>query len=245
MDAATRAHLFEPFFTTKPPGHGTGLGLATVHRIVDQARGVIRVQSEPGRGTRIAVFLPAIQAAAETAALPLSVRAGETILLVDDHATARNSMQRILYHAGYRVLNAPSGKRALQIFADHSRDIDLLIADWMMPGMNGRELADTLRRKKPGLRILLISGYHDDQTESPTPSVKLIRKPFSGTALIERIREVLDSKNSLDCHPDPEPAEGEGSAVCRQPQDPADSPRAENTNENKSFHSTPKGDPSC
>jgi two-component system, cell cycle sensor histidine kinase and response regulator CckA len=199
MDDATRARLFEPFFTTKEPGHGTGLGLATVRRIVDESRGVIQVQSEPGRGTRIEVFLPVIQAASEATVPPLSLRAGETILLVDDHATARNSMQRILYNAGYRVLNAPSGKRALEIFANHSQDINLLVADWMMPGMNGRDLADQLRRQKPGLRVLLISGYHDDQTQSASPSLNLIRKPFSGTALIERIREVLDSKGDLPC----------------------------------------------
>jgi PAS domain S-box-containing protein len=199
MDAATRARLFEPFFTTKEPGHGTGLGLATVRRIVEESRGLIRVQSEPDRGTRIEVFLPVIQAASEATFPPLNLRAGETILLVDDHTPARKSMQKILYQAGFRVLHAPSGKRALEIFADHSQDIDLLVADWMMPGMNGRDLATTLRRQNPGLKVLLISGYHDDQAKSATPSVKLIRKPFSGTALIERIREVLDSKGDLPC----------------------------------------------
>jgi two-component system cell cycle sensor histidine kinase/response regulator CckA len=199
MDAATRARLFEPFFTTKQPGHGTGLGLATVRRIVDESRGMIQVQSEPGHGSRIEVFLPVLKAASEATAPQLSLRAGETILLVDDHASARYSMQRILHNAGYRVLQAPSGKRALKIFADHSGDIDLLVADWMMPGMDGRELADQLRQQKPGLHVLLISGYHDDRSESAAPSVQLIRKPFSGTALIERIREVLDSKGDLPC----------------------------------------------
>jgi two-component system, cell cycle sensor histidine kinase and response regulator CckA len=238
MDAATRARLFEPFFTTKEPGHGTGLGLATVRRIVEESRGLIRVQSEPDCGTRIEVVLPAIQSASEATAPPRSWHAGETILLVDDHAPARKSMQRILYNAGYRVLNAPSGKRALEIFADHSQDIDLLVADWMMPGMNGRELADTLRRQNPGLRVLLISGYHDDPTKSATPSVKLIRKPFSGTALIERIREVLDSRNSLVRDPDAAPAEGEESALSP--------PSARRSDDQKSsLHSTPKGDLPC
>jgi two-component system, cell cycle sensor histidine kinase and response regulator CckA len=245
MDAATRARLFEPFFTTKQPGHGTGLGLATVRRIVDESQGVIQVRSEPGHGTRIEVFLPVLQAASEATAPPLSLRAGETILLADDDASARNSMQRILRNAGYSVLPAPGGKRALQIFADHSGDIDLLVADWMMPGMSGRELADRLRRQKPGLRVLLISGYQDDQAESAAPSVKLIRKPFSGTALIERIREVLDSTNSIDCHPDPERVEGEGSAVTQQPANTAAASPAEHHNENKSSYSTPKGDLPC
>ena len=234
MDAATRARLFEPFFTTKQPGHGTGLGLAMVRRIVDEARGVIQVQSEPGRGTRIEVSLPAIQAAHVPDARQPSLRAGETVLLVDDHAGARNSMQRILYNAGYRVLNAPSGKRALEIFADHSGEIDLLIADWMMPGMNGRELANALRRQTPALKVLLISGYHDGQTESAAPSVKLIRKPFSGTALIERVREVLDSRDSLGGHPE----RSQGSAVL-----PPSSRRSHN--QESSSHSTPKGDLPC
>ena len=199
MDASTRARLFEPFFTTKQPGHGTGLGLATVRRIVDEAHGVIQVQSEPGCGTRIEVFLPLVQAATQPTAPRLSLRTGETILLVDDHASARNSMQRILHNAGYRVLPASSGKRALKIFAEQPAEVDLLVADWMMPGMNGRELADKLRQQKPALRVLLISGYHNGQTESAAPSAQLIRKPFSGTALIERIREVLDSKGDLPC----------------------------------------------
>ncbi|MBZ5656622.1 MAG: PAS domain S-box protein, partial [Acidobacteriia bacterium] len=159
MDASTRARLFEPFFTTKQPGHGTGLGLATVRRIVDESGGVIQIESEPGRGSRIEVFLPVITAASEATASSLNLRAGETILLVDDHASARNSMQRILHNAGYRILQASSGKRALKIFAERAADIDLLVADWMMPGMNGRELADQLRQQKPGLRVLLISGY--------------------------------------------------------------------------------------
>jgi two-component system, cell cycle sensor histidine kinase and response regulator CckA len=185
MDESTRARLFEPFFTTKQPGQGTGPGLSIVRRIVDQAHGVLRVETEPGRGTRVAVSLRAIQATREADAPPLNQPAGETILLVDDHAGARNSIERILYKAGYRVLNAPSRRRALQIFADHFQDVELMVADWMRPGMNGRDLADILRRQKPSLPVLLISGSHSESTGSATPSVKLIRKPFSANALVE------------------------------------------------------------
>jgi PAS domain S-box-containing protein len=257
MDASTRARLFEPFFTTKQPGRGTGLGLATVRRIVDEAHGLIQVESEPGQGSRIEVFFPVIKAAPETAAPRPSLRAGETILLVDDDASARHSMQKILHNAGYRILQALSGKRALKIFTDHCGDVDLLIADWMMPGMTGLELADQLRRQKPGLRVLLISGYHDDQTQPAAASLPLIRKPFSATALIERIREVLDSKDSMDCHsvsvkqplknchPDPGLAEGQGSAVSQQPEKTVAASPTENHNAHKSFYSTPKGDAPC
>src|SRR5208337_116441 len=149
MDAETRARLFEPFFTTKKPGEGTGLGLATVQRIVSESGGMIAVESEPGRGARIEVFLPAIESSIEASsnqassnqASPPVARpfAGEvvldtsrrTILLVDDHAAARKSMQRFLLDAGYRILPAPNGKEALKIFAEHSGAVDLLISDYM------------------------------------------------------------------------------------------------------------------
>jgi|CZKY01.1.fsa_nt_gi two-component system cell cycle sensor histidine kinase/response regulator CckA len=211
MDTETRGRLFEPFFTTKNPGKGTGLGLATVQRIVSEARGIIEVESEPGRGTCIEVFLPAVEYSDErssieelsTAASAPVARpyAGEvvletiskTILLVDDHATARKSMQRVLLDAGHRILAASSGKEALKVFAEHSAAVDLLIADFMMPGMNGRELAETLLRQKPGMKVLLISGYQEAPVESAAGAVELIRKPFSRRALIERVAEVLQS----------------------------------------------------
>jgi two-component system cell cycle sensor histidine kinase/response regulator CckA len=225
MDAETRARLFEPFFTTKNPGQGTGLGLATVQRIVSESGGMIEVESEPGRGTRIKVFLPAMEASivqssvmqsvvmrsaiavsANQASLPgVQLRARElaletshkTILLVDDHAAARKSMQRFLLDAGYRILAAHSGKEALKVFAEHAAEVDLLIADIMMPGMNGRELAETLLGQKPDLRVLLISGYEHAPVELAggfaAGAVELVRKPFSGKALIKRVVEVLQS----------------------------------------------------
>jgi CheY-like chemotaxis protein len=194
MDDATLARLFEPFFTTKPAGHGTGLGLATVQRIVSEAGGTIEVNSDPGRGTRIEVLIPALESV--PAARPPATRASTkpTILLVDDHTSARQSIQRVLHHAGYRVLPAASGKRALKMFAESTNHVGLLIADWMMPGMSGRELAEQLLRQKPGLKVLLISGYHDPREETPVGSVELIRKPFAGRVLLERIRQILDSE---------------------------------------------------
>jgi len=215
MDGETRARLFEPFFTTKKPGEGTGLGLATVQRIVSESGGMIEIESEPGQGTCIEVFLPAIEASVMQSAIAASankasppvapLRAGEpalesshkTILLVDDHAAARKSVQRFLLDAGYRTLAAHSGKEALKLFAEHSATVDLLIADIMMPGMNGRELAETLLGQKPGLKVLLISGYEHAPVELAggfaPGAVELVRKPFSGKALIERVIEVLQS----------------------------------------------------
>lgn len=199
MDEATRARLFEPFFTTKQPGHGTGLGLSMVQRIVHESGGTIEVESELGRGTRVEVFFPLMKTVNATSLPAPSPRAGQTILLVDDHSSARDSMEQVLHNAGYRVLQAPSGKSALNLFAENSNAVDLLIADWMMPGINGWELAETLRQQKPELKILLISGYQDSQPEPTTTSLKLIRKPFSESALLERIHEVLDSKGDPPC----------------------------------------------
>ncbi len=219
MNEETRAHLFEPFFTTKKPGEGTGLGLATVQRIVTEAGGTIKVKSEPGQGTRIEVFFPAvssavalaISAAADPAANASAIAAsaeqassiaatnhemrpetgGKTILLVDDHTAARKSMQRLLLDAGYCVLDASSAKQALKLFSEQSEAPDLLIADFMMPGISGQELAETLLRRKPGLKILLVSGFEDAPIGSSARAVELIRKPFSGRVLIERVVEVM------------------------------------------------------
>jgi signal transduction histidine kinase/CheY-like chemotaxis protein len=216
MDAETRARLFEPFFTTKKPGEGTGLGLATVARIVSEAGGAIKVESEPGHGTCIEVFFPAIITSAQTTSGPVSSPAlfvhqaglrdglsftgellreigSKTVLLVDDHPAARKSIERILLVAGYRVLTAPGGKQALQLFTEHAAAVDLLIAECMMPEMKGQELAETLRQQKPGLKVLLVSGFLDVPIDPAVTTLNVIHKPFSGKTLIERVVEVMVS----------------------------------------------------
>ncbi len=214
MDEETRLRLFEPFFTTKNPGEGTGLGLATVQRIVSEAGGVIQLESELGQGTCIEVFFPAIETrlgVSEEISRDVSIEeprqparapeppcgraavptASQTILLVDDHAPARRSMQRILLDNGYQILPASSGRQALKIFAEHASAVGLLIADYVMPGMNGKDLAESLRRLKPDLKVLLVSGYHHTPLDPAVSTLELIRKPFSGKALIERVGEVM------------------------------------------------------
>jgi two-component system, cell cycle sensor histidine kinase and response regulator CckA len=200
MDAETRRRLFEPFFTTKNPGKGTGLGLATVQRIVSEAGGRIEVESEPGRGTSIEVLLPAIEAPSnQSTPTPVMLKAcaparevgSKTILLADDHATTRRSMQHILRDAGYRILPTSGGKQALKAFGEHSDSVDLLIANCSMPGMNGQELAETLLRQHPDLKVLLISGYQQAFVRTSAGTLKFIRKPFSGKSLLERVVEIM------------------------------------------------------
>jgi two-component system, cell cycle sensor histidine kinase and response regulator CckA len=207
MNEETRARLFEPFFTTKGEGEGTGLGLATVQRIINESGGTIKVDSEPGRGTSIEVFFPSTEVSAEVSAkasaIAMSVEGTrsledtrhevgpKTILLVDDHASARRSMQCLLLEAGYRVLEAASPQQAIQLFAEQSHKPDLMIADFMMPGMSGPELGEALRRHKPDLKILLVSGYEEAPVGAGARAVELIRKPFSGRTLIDRVVEVM------------------------------------------------------
>jgi CheY-like chemotaxis protein len=199
MNEATRARLFEPFFTTKQPGRGTGLGLATVRRIVDEAGGAIDVHSELGSGTRIEVSFPEIAGAVIASRPNARPSGGETVLLVDDHAGARRSLHGILLSAGYRIIEASSGQQALELFSEHASQVGLLVADCTMPDMTGIELARRLEQQKRDVKVLLISGYRSHQSDPTPSSVPLIHKPFSEKEILERIRAVLDSSGELPC----------------------------------------------
>ena len=196
MPADVRAHLFEPFYTTKAPGKGTGLGLATVHGIVTQSGGHIRVESEPGAGTRFEICLPRTDFAdASPAPAPPESKPGtETVLLVEDDARVREVTVRALQGAGYRILVAGDGNTALQIVAQRSTDIDLLITDLVMPGLGGRAVAEEARRRVPGLRVLFVSGYAGDglADQGVADPRQFLAKPFTASALLARVREVLD-----------------------------------------------------
>ena len=196
MNAEIRARLFEPFFTTKKIGEGTGMGLATVQQIVTGSGGRIEVTSEPGCGTRIEVLLPAVEQEEQTCSpdsrLNVCGCRHETILLVDGHATARGSMKAVLLREGYRILEAGCGEEAFDIFADNSAAIDLLITECLMPGMSGWELAEQLRHVKPELKVLRISVHPRALEQLPAGSSPTMTKPFSGSALTQRVREVFD-----------------------------------------------------
>ncbi len=199
MSRETQARIFEPFFTTKEAGKGTGLGLATVYGIVKQCGGFIEVDSAEGRGTTFTIYLPHADAPAEleaSEAPPLALRGRETLLLVEDTAAVRGVMRRVLERFGYVVIEAPDGRTALSLGARHQRDIDLLVTDHVLPGINGLALASQLRESMPGLRAVVISGYADDlalHPEALEPWAAFIQKPFSPETLAQRVRTLLDS----------------------------------------------------
>jgi PAS domain S-box-containing protein len=200
MTKETIARIFEPFFTTKEVGKGTGLGLSTVFGIVKQSNGFIVVNSEVGRGTTFEIYFPRVEAAGASAASTKSeesVPGGrETVLVAEDSVALRDLVTRVLEGGGYTVLSAATGQDALALAEKHSGKIDLLLADVVMPGMNGRALADGLSRARPRLRVLYMSGYSDDvlgRHGALDPDIKLLAKPFTPDALALRVREVLDS----------------------------------------------------
>jgi len=200
MDAATQARIFEPFFTTKERGKGTGLGLATVYGIVKQSGGWIWVYSEPGHGTTFKIYLPRVTEAAPppapSPAPSVSVRGSETVLVVEDEAMIRHLVQKVLKANGYTVLVAASGRDAEHVAAQHDGPIHLLVTDVVMPGMNGRELANRLAAARAGIQVLYLSGYTDDAIVHHgvlEPGVAFLQKPFTPAVLGRKVREVLDS----------------------------------------------------
>ena len=196
MDADTLSHLFEPFFTTKDLGRGTGLGLATVYGIVKQNGGFIDVDSAPGSGTVMTVFLPRAEAAAGTrfADAPAVPAGTETVLLVEDEEQVLSLVSAMLTRNGYTVLAASRPEEALAIAQRHTGPIHLLVTDVVMPGMNGRELRARLEELRPGVGCLFVSGYTADVIANRgvlDEGVQFLQKPFSAFDLSRRIREVL------------------------------------------------------
>jgi PAS domain S-box-containing protein len=201
MDEGTRARIFEPFFTTKGVGQGTGLGLPTVHGIVQQNNGAVHVYSEPGHGTTFRIYLP--RAIADSAAEPEFVsRArtprghGETILLVEDEKSVRAMCERFLRGSGYVVISAMSPEQALDIGRQPETRIDLLLTDVIMPGMGGRDLARRLGETKPAMSVLFMSGYPAEIMSARgelTQATAFLSKPFSRDEILLKVHEVLNA----------------------------------------------------
>ena len=202
MDNETQSHIFEPFFTTKGT-KGTGLGLSTVYGIVKQSGGYIWVHSELGRGTTFKIYLPRVASTGQAVphvAAPVEYRrvepGRETILLVEDEANLRYLARQYLEKQGYKVIEAADGAVAMQIAVAHDKVIHLLLTDVIMPGMNGRELAQRICEIRPNVKVLYMSGYtenvigHDGMLDA---GVSLLQKPFTLRDLKSKVREVLDA----------------------------------------------------
>jgi CheY-like chemotaxis protein/two-component sensor histidine kinase len=202
MDEMTRGLIFEPFFTTKEVGRGTGLGLAMVYGIVKQSGGSIVVRSQPGAGSVFTVYFPRVDAEVGQASPPAAVersRSGQgTILLVEDQASVRGLIKRVLVSSGYHVIEARRGPQALALPDSEVRSIDLLITDVVMPGMSGSELAARMSARREGLRVLFISGYAPNailqQGILIEAGVEFLQKPFSPAQITARVGEILSAK---------------------------------------------------
>jgi two-component system, cell cycle sensor histidine kinase and response regulator CckA len=198
MSDEVRAKLFEPFFTTKEPGKGTGLGLSTSRGIVRQAGGEIEVESRPLGGTTMRVLLPRVthaRAAGGTGPSRALPRGTETVLVVEDDAVVRDLVSRMLRPLGYEVLAAPDGTAAIKVATAHPGTIHLLLTDVVMPGMNGREVAEAVARIRPGIKTLYTTGYSDDtmlQIQLLDQQARVVTKPYAIDALTRRVREALD-----------------------------------------------------
>jgi signal transduction histidine kinase len=200
MDAGTRARAFEPFFTTKPKGRGTGLGLATVYGIVDQSDGGIALDTAPGRGTVIRIYLPvtSVTAARLGHSAPVTGSAGggtETLLLVEDNDSVREVTSQALRRRGYTVHEVRNAEEAIEWSLRSPIKPQLLITDVMMPGLSGPNLAARLVQENPSLRVLYMSGYTDDATTvhgSFWGGIPLLQKPFTPAQLADRVRASLD-----------------------------------------------------
>jgi CheY-like chemotaxis protein len=196
MDEKTMARIFDPFFTTKELGRGTGLGLATVKGIINGHKGIINVESEPGRGTAFTIYLPASEkeVAAEKSEKMEIIRGTETILLVDDEKMVLGVNKKILEFIGYKVFTAGSGQDAISVFKEKKSGIDLVIMDMIMPGISGTDLIDQIRDVRSDIRILLTSGYSisgEAQKIIDHGCSGFLQKPFQIEQLSRKIRDIL------------------------------------------------------
>jgi CheY-like chemotaxis protein len=199
MTEQVQAHIFEPFFTTKEVGKGTGLGLSTVYGIVKQSGGFIAVDSILDVGTTFNILLPTTMdepdLSVSEAVLPDIQRGNETILLVEDEDGVRKLARLILTTHGYQVLEASNGQDALNVEQNHTGPIHLLISDIVMPNMSGRQLVESLLPRRPGIKVLYISGYVDDailRQGVEGEARAFLQKPFSLHSLAAKVRELLD-----------------------------------------------------
>ena len=201
MSADIIAKAFEPFFTTKPIGQGTGLGLSMIYGFARQSEGYARLYSEPGQGTTVKLYLPRYYGEAEedetlSGGLGDEHRAeqGEVVLVVEDETAVRDLVVEVLQELGYRAVEAADGLAGLKLLQSDMR-VDLLVTDIGLPGLNGRQLADHARERRPGLRVLFMTGYAENAAVANgflDPGMEMITKPFAIDVLATRIRDMIE-----------------------------------------------------
>jgi two-component system cell cycle sensor histidine kinase/response regulator CckA len=198
MDKEIQEHIFEPFYSTKGE-KGTGLGLATVYGIVKQSGGSIWVYSEPGQGTTFKIYFPRVEEGVvskkKAEKVMESVRGTETVLVVEDEYTVRSMISLVLKDNGYTILEASNGPEALSLFYQNKDQINLLLTDAIMPGMNGRELADQITAANPTIKVLYSSGYTDNVIVHHgilEEGINFLQKPFAPSLLLSTVRMILD-----------------------------------------------------
>jgi CheY-like chemotaxis protein len=197
MDARTAGRAFEPFYTTKDVGQGTGLGLSTVYGIVKQAAGYVWIYSEPGHGTSVKVYLPAVLASERRAdrSRPAGLRGEERSLVVEDEEMVRHMACRALEDFGYTVLEAKDGQTALELLDSLEAPVDLVLCDIVMPGLSGPALGAAIARRAPPVPIVYMSGYPSQDVarrQLVPPNAAFIQKPFRPEDLAAKVRGVLD-----------------------------------------------------
>jgi signal transduction histidine kinase/CheY-like chemotaxis protein len=203
MEQAVIDRAFDPFFTTKPIGQGTGLGLSMVYGFAKQSRGHVAISSQLGHGTTVKVYLPRHRGQAEAdheieAAQPTPAREGDAVLVVEDEAAVRLLVVEVLNDLGYRVLEAKDGQGALAIIDSEAR-IDLLVTDVGLPVMNGRQLAEFARARRPGLKVLFMTGYAEQaaiRSKFVGEGMDMIAKPFAMEAMVARVQQMLEGSAS-------------------------------------------------
>lgn len=200
MTEAIQSRVFEPFFTTKEPGEGTGLGLATCYGIVREAGGVVRVRSAPGEGSTFTVLLPRRVGEADTLPSPVDLEVhaseGQTVLVMEDAEPVRMLIVDSLERVGYRVIEAATGAEGVDAAASHIGRIDLCVSDIVMPGQSGPKAVEVIRKKRPGMPVLFISGYSADTAREDAldaPNTELLLKPFTPTELLSKVWAMLET----------------------------------------------------
>jgi CheY-like chemotaxis protein len=198
MTADVLARAFEPFFTTKPSGQGTGMGLSQLYGFARQADGVVKLESVLGQGTTVRIYLPRHPGAAgqQTSGAEVARTVAEaisgTVLVVEDEVSLRAMVVEVIHELGCRVLEAEDGPAGLRVLQSGER-VDLLVTDVGLPGLNGRQLADTARERRPDLPVLLITGYAGAALgeRQLAPGMEVVRKPFKLESLAARVGDML------------------------------------------------------